>query len=135
MTKLNKTLFSRTMGFVVFALFLSAANSASAQDIRSMGEELLHVETVAEFKKTVVRVADENRRARACEFQRRSGLPPTFCYGNGVGENAPNEAELDLECVKLSRSATTIPKSDVFTSSVCREALEKRRRDLEYAAL
>jgi len=135
MTNLNPALFLRAIGFAMFALFLSAANSAMAQDLRSMGKELLHVETVAEFKKTVARVTDENRRSRACVFQRRSGLPPTFCYGNGVGENAPNEAELDLECVKLSRSATTIPKSDVFTSSVCREALEKRRRDLEYAAL
>ena len=92
--------------------------------------ELLTAQTAEDLRKQAERASDQVRRAYACEFQRRNRVPPTFCY-----QNARDTAELDALCREQSRFVTQIPKFDQFTSSKCREELEKRRRDLEYAAL
>ena len=92
--------------------------------------EILSARNANDLEKFAEMASDEARSARACEFQRRNRVPPTFCY-----RNARDTAELDALCRDQSRLVTRIPKVDQFTSLKCREELEKRRRDLEYAAL
>lgn len=130
MNTLSKILFRIGIGSAALVVSVGDGKSAMAQDLPSRDVEILNSSTVSELKHVAARSAEENRRLRACEFQRFHRLPPTFCY-----RNARDQAELDAQCVNLSRSATRIPKIDPFTSSICRDALEKRRRDLAYAAL
>lgn len=107
---------------------------AVAADLRSLTLELMATQSGKELREVAERSGEELRREQACEFQRRRRLPPTFCYRNALG-NARETAKLDLLCVNQSRESAIIPKIDQFTSSTCREALEKRHRDLEYAAM
>lgn len=80
---------------------------------------------------------EESRDDRACEIQRQQGIPPSLCYRAALkGKNAAREIrELDEECRSLSRSATSVPAINAYTSETCRRALSLRTEDLLYAGI
>jgi hypothetical protein len=68
---------------------------------------------------------------RACFFQKKHELPPTFCFYSSMPLSA--RERLVAVCQSRARRTKIVPAVDDSTDPRCRKALEGRRLDLAYA--
>ena len=126
---------NRTRIFAVFFLSVTELIFAAPFSVAAPSTlDLLSSSSIEQLQEAVYDSREHARRVRACQIQRSQKIVPTLCYGvEGEDKKHGAVAEIDSLCLKLSRTAVQIPKTDRFTSEVCRTALEKRSADLAYA--
>lgn len=115
---------------VTFAMLLSMPALAAAPDIVDADEAMFRAESVARLREVAGATRSRLIRFRACEIQRRERMPPTFCYSHDVKD----VRALDSLCLSSSQRAERLPNIDYYTSKACRDAIERRRKDLAYVA-
>ncbi len=112
---------------VVFSTHAYAASPNVA--LTNQAVAIFRAQNVTELKEVAGAAKSKQIRERACEIQRRSHLPPTFCYSDDVKD----PSELDSLCVSSSAKASRLPRVDRYTSKACRDAIQRRGKDLAYA--
>ena len=115
------------MFFLITAIVLATCRGFAEGDSSKVAE-ILKSSSARELSKAATHATSSKLRARGCEIQQRVGVPPTLCYPSRESE------VLDTKCARASRTAVHLPKVDEFTSSLCRDAIEKRSADLAYAS-
>lgn len=112
---------------LTFFLFpqVATANMESILAARTP-EELAHAVTISNSERVY---------QRACAIQRSQGLAPTACYRVAVGMKNHEQIvrELDRECRRVASVAARVPVVDEFTSTPCRDVVQRRMLDLAYA--
>jgi hypothetical protein len=109
-------------------LLILAVNRLEASPERIHVGAILKTTSALELSATVSVLTRSRLRTRGCQIQQREGVPPTLCYPS------KHDEQLDRLCEQASRHAVRLPSVDGFTSSFCRQAIEKREKDLAYAA-
>ena len=116
------------IALIVGALLLSVSVFAGSAESDNAGTAILRAQNIAQLRDIAGAARFRLIRIRGCKIQRRERVPPTLCYSDEVKD----PRELDSLCLSFSLRAAWLPKVDHYTSKACRDAIERRGKDLAY---
>ena len=117
----------------VLSLMSHFTIDVQAAEMMNTVNSILRTENLGQLAAVAGSTRESARKRRACEVQRSEKIAPTLCYPESAVSARANR-ELDSACRVLSLKANRLPEIDRYTSANCRAALERRARDLAYAA-
>lgn len=137
LNRFKKALIGLTLGgFGCAASTNAEASSVSINASTRSGSSTLSIiraDSVAALDRLTKEREINDQKVRSCAFQKENELPPTFCFYADM--SAEERSRATENCIFRARRVRTVPATDAWTDPRCTQALNERRRDLEYSEL